>query len=95
MLTYGDGVSDVDIRKLVEFHRSHGNWPRSPPLRQFRFGVIESESTGRVTSLGKGKDRRRASAGFFVLNRRGSIISAATNASSRRNRWSALPQKGS
>lgn len=24
MLTYGDGVSDVDIRNLVSFHRSHG-----------------------------------------------------------------------
>ena len=24
MLTYGDGVSDVDIKKLVEFHKSHG-----------------------------------------------------------------------
>lgn len=23
-LTYGDGVADVDVRKLVEFHRSHG-----------------------------------------------------------------------
>jgi len=24
MLTYGDGVSDVDINKLVAFHKSHG-----------------------------------------------------------------------
>jgi glucose-1-phosphate cytidylyltransferase len=24
MLTYGDGVSDVNIKELVEFHRSHG-----------------------------------------------------------------------
>src|SRR3954471_13914740 len=24
MVTYGDGVSDVDVRKLVAFHRSHG-----------------------------------------------------------------------
>ncbi len=24
MLTYGDGVCDVDINKLLEFHRSHG-----------------------------------------------------------------------
>lgn len=24
MLTYGDGVSDVDLRALLEFHRSHG-----------------------------------------------------------------------
>src|SRR4051812_35393338 len=24
MLTYGDGVSDIDVRKLIQFHRSHG-----------------------------------------------------------------------
>ncbi|MGZ3475777.1 MAG: sugar phosphate nucleotidyltransferase, partial [Polyangiales bacterium] len=24
LLTYGDGVSDVDVTKLVEFHRAHG-----------------------------------------------------------------------
>jgi glucose-1-phosphate cytidylyltransferase len=24
MLSYGDGVSDVDINKLLEFHKSHG-----------------------------------------------------------------------
>ena len=24
MLTYGDGVADVDIQKLVDFHHSHG-----------------------------------------------------------------------
>jgi len=24
MLTWGDGVSDIDLRKLVDFHRSHG-----------------------------------------------------------------------
>jgi glucose-1-phosphate cytidylyltransferase len=25
MVTYGDGLSDVDISKLLEYHRSHGN----------------------------------------------------------------------
>src|SRR5688500_11560561 len=24
LLTYGDGVADIDLRALVEFHRSHG-----------------------------------------------------------------------
>ena len=24
MLTYGDGVADININKLVEFHKSHG-----------------------------------------------------------------------
>ena len=42
MLTYGDGLSDVDIRGLVEFHRSHGRLATvtamHPPAR---FGAIE------------------------------------------------------
>jgi glucose-1-phosphate cytidylyltransferase len=24
LLTYGDGVADIDIKKLLEFHKSHG-----------------------------------------------------------------------
>ena len=29
--TYGDGVSDVNLRELVAFHRdADGRWPRSP-----------------------------------------------------------------
>lgn len=42
MLTYGDGVSDVDLRKLLEFHRSHGRLATltavHPPNR---FGRLE------------------------------------------------------
>jgi glucose-1-phosphate cytidylyltransferase len=44
MLTYGDGVSDVDLSKLVEFHRSHGKLATMtvvhPPAR---FGRVELE----------------------------------------------------
>jgi len=42
MLTWGDGVSDVDLRKLLEFHRSHGKLVTltavHPPAR---FGHLE------------------------------------------------------
>src|SRR5499427_3690046 len=42
MLTYGDGVSDVDLRGLVEFHRRHGKLATvtgvHPPAR---FGEME------------------------------------------------------
>jgi glucose-1-phosphate cytidylyltransferase len=42
MLTYGDGVSDVDLAKLLEFHRSHGRLATltavHPPNR---FGKLE------------------------------------------------------
>ena len=44
MLTYGDGVSNVDLSKLVEFHRSHGKLATMtvvhPPAR---FGRVELE----------------------------------------------------
>jgi glucose-1-phosphate cytidylyltransferase len=44
MLTYGDGVSDVDLTKLVEFHRSHGRLATMtvvhPPAR---FGKVDIE----------------------------------------------------
>jgi glucose-1-phosphate cytidylyltransferase len=44
MLTYGDGVSDVDLSKLLAFHRSHGKLATMtvvhPPAR---FGKVEVE----------------------------------------------------
>jgi glucose-1-phosphate cytidylyltransferase len=44
MLTYGDGLSNVDLSKLVEFHRSHGKLATMtvvhPPAR---FGRVELE----------------------------------------------------
>ena len=27
-LTYGDGVRDIDIPALIDFHRAQGAWPR-------------------------------------------------------------------
>jgi len=42
MLTYGDGVSDVDLSKLVEFHRSHGKIATLTAVRPpARFGHLE------------------------------------------------------
>ena len=35
MLTYGDGVSDIDIPRLIEFHKSHG---RLATVTTFRLG---------------------------------------------------------
>ena len=28
MVTYGDGVSDVNIAELLQFHQAHGAWRR-------------------------------------------------------------------
>ncbi len=42
MLTYGDGVSNVDLSKLLAFHRAHGKLATLTTVRpQARFGAVE------------------------------------------------------
>jgi glucose-1-phosphate cytidylyltransferase len=42
MLTYGDGVADVDIAKLLEFHRAHGRLATITAVQPLgRFGALE------------------------------------------------------
>src|SRR5215831_19363079 len=44
MLTYGDGVSDIDPRQLLEFHRSHGKLVTVTAVRPpARFGSLQFE----------------------------------------------------
>ncbi|MGK0172370.1 MAG: glucose-1-phosphate cytidylyltransferase [Gammaproteobacteria bacterium] len=41
LLTYGDGVADIDVRKLLEFHRRHGRLATVTAVRPpARFGGI-------------------------------------------------------
>jgi len=72
LLTYGDGLSDVNIGELVKFHRSHGRLATVtsvPPIS--RFGVIETDAHGQVQRFReKPQANGLISAGFFVLNRR-------------------------
>ena len=42
MLAYGDGVADVDIAKLLEFHRAHGKLATITAVQPLgRFGSLE------------------------------------------------------
>ncbi|MBI4823541.1 MAG: glucose-1-phosphate cytidylyltransferase [Nitrospirae bacterium] len=44
MLTYGDGVSNVNIKKLIEFHKSHGRIATVTAVRpSARFGGMSFE----------------------------------------------------
>lgn len=72
MLTYGDGVGDIDIAALLDFHRKHGKLATVTTINpSSRFGMIESNSIGRVVQFEeKPRTSARASAGFFVLDRR-------------------------
>lgn len=69
MLTYGDGVTDVDIKQLVDFHQAHGKAitiTSSQP--EGRFGALDICEGGRVSSFvekPKG-DGGWINAGYFV-----------------------------
>jgi glucose-1-phosphate cytidylyltransferase len=71
MLTYGDGLSDVDIEALVQFHQSHGKIGTVTAVRPIsRFGVIEIDDEGLVTSFSEKPPMSGwISSGFFVFNK--------------------------
>ena len=70
MLTYGDGVSDIDIKKLVEFHKNHGKLATMSAIQPGgRFGVLEINdgySISRFAEKSK-EDGGWINAGFMVL----------------------------
>ena len=68
-MTYGDGLIDLDIRKLMEFHKAEGRLATVTAVQPAaRFGSLEM-SGNRVTNfMEKPKgDGRWISGGFFVL----------------------------
>lgn len=70
MLTYGDGVADVDIAKLLEFHKSHGKTATITAVQPTgRYGVLdlnEKNSVIHFQEKPKG-DEVWINGGFFVL----------------------------
>lgn len=72
MVTYGDGLSDLNIAELLSFHRSHGRLATVTTMRPFsRFGILNLDSKGRVLDFAeKPQLEGWASAGFFVFDRR-------------------------
>jgi len=71
MVTYGDGVGDIDIRKLVEYHRKAGTvgtitgvHPRS------KYGLARVNERGKVTAfLEKPQLGQRVNGGFMVFKK--------------------------
>lgn len=70
MLTYGDGVSDVDVNKLLAFHKSHGKLATltSVTIGQ-QFGRLDISIDDDITSFREKKDQdgARINAGYMVL----------------------------
>lgn len=73
MLTYGDGVSDVDIGKLVEFHKSHGKVLTVTGVRPpGRFGEMVGDANGQIVEFNEKPQATagRISGGYFVASPR-------------------------
>lgn len=69
MLTYGDGVANININELIKFHRSHGKAVTMTSAQpDGRFGALEISATDQVVKF-KEKPKGDGSwinAGFFV-----------------------------
>lgn len=70
-LTYGDGVSDVNIKELLAFHKKHGKKITMTSIQpEGRFGALKIEENNKITSfLEKPKgDGAWINGGFFVCD---------------------------
>lgn len=69
MLTWSDGLSDVDLDKLLEFHRSHGKLATVTAVRPpSRFGRLEVKDNQVISFSEKSElSREWINGAFFVL----------------------------
>jgi len=70
MLTYGDGVADIDVRRLLAFHKEHGRIATVTAVRpQGRFGEMRLDGT-RVVEFNEKPQATEGliNGGFFVFD---------------------------
>ena len=70
MLTYGDGLADINLRELLKFHKSHGRLATLTSVQvPGRFGNLEINNNGEVDSFIEKPvvEDMWINGGFFVL----------------------------
>jgi glucose-1-phosphate cytidylyltransferase len=70
MLTYGDGVSDVNIKKLIDFHKKKGKLATVTAVQPYaRFGALALDDLHNVLSFREKPQGNGdwVNGGFFVL----------------------------
>jgi glucose-1-phosphate cytidylyltransferase len=72
MVTYGDGVADINLRQLLNFHLAHGRIGTITTVRPLsRFGIVDLKNDRSVAQFReKPQSDDWVNAGFFVFNRR-------------------------
>ena len=91
MLTYGDGVADIDLKELLDYHRSHGKMATITAAQPGgRFGILEPLRILR-------KRKKRTGAGstpdLWFWNRRSWILLRVTILCLKRNHWWRQPEE--
>ena len=70
MLTYGDGVSDVNIKELVEFHKANGKKATLTAINvDQRFGVLDINENNKIENFREKSnvDSSLINGGYMVL----------------------------
>jgi glucose-1-phosphate cytidylyltransferase len=69
LATYGDGIADINVKALLEFHNSHGKTATMTVTQPTsRFGVVEIEDSGIVSQFReKPKVNDWINMGYFVF----------------------------
>lgn len=69
-LTYGDGVADINLRDVLDFHREHGRKATITAVpTPGRFGILDLSDGGGVSAFREKPDQEGGwiNGGFFVL----------------------------
>jgi len=71
LLTYGDGLSNIDLFELKKFHTSHAEPITVSATRNpGRFGVLELDESGNVCNFSEKPDRHDlVNMGFFIIEK--------------------------
>ena len=72
MLTYGDGVSNIDLSKLLQFHKSHGKIATVTAVRPpVRFGELIIDNNNKVEEFAEKPQAGKGwiNGGFFIFNK--------------------------
>ncbi len=72
MVTYGDGLSDVNVGAVIDFHKSHGRLATVTTVKpQSRFGLLDLDADGTVQRFAeKPQADGWVNAGYFVFHRK-------------------------
>ncbi|MBU4347623.1 glucose-1-phosphate cytidylyltransferase [Patescibacteria group bacterium] len=70
MMTYGDGVGNINIPALLEFHRNHGKIATiTGTIPTSRFGELSIQENNTASFIEKPRSGSLVNGGFFVFNK--------------------------